>query len=61
MLLKRRKQDFKDREYDSDDDLRNEMTTYDDRMTYVNKADLKVFGKEDQHSKKEQTSKDQTD
>ena len=61
MLLKRRKQDFKDREYDSDDDLRKEMTTYDDRMTYVNKADLKVFSKADQHSKKEQTSKDQTD
>ena len=57
MLLKRRKQDLKDREYDSDDDLRKEMTTYDDRMTYVNKADLKVFGK-DQPVKKNQTADD---
>ena len=46
MLLKRQQQDYKDREYDSDDDLRKEMLTYDDRMTYVNQLDSKVFAKE---------------
>ena len=43
MLLKRKQQDFKDREYDSDDDLRKEMLTYDDRLTFVNKIDSKLF------------------
>lgn len=46
LLLKRKQQDYKDREYDSDDDLRKEMLTYDDRLTFVNKLDHKVFGKE---------------
>ena len=46
MLLKRKQQDLKDREYDSDDEVRKEMTTYDDRMTYCNKVDRKVFGKD---------------
>ena len=39
LLLKRKQQDFKDREYDSDDDLKKEMLTYDDRLTFVNHAD----------------------
>ena len=44
MLLKRRQQDWKDREYDSDDDLKKQMMTYDDRLTFVNDLDHKVFG-----------------
>ena len=43
MLLKRRQQEYKDRDYDSDDDLRKEMLTYDDRLTFVNKVDYKLF------------------
>ena len=39
LLLKRKQQDYKDREYDSDDDLRKEMLTYDDRLTFVNHTD----------------------
>lgn len=44
MLYKRRQQDWKDREYDSDDDLKKAMMTYDDRLTFVNELDHKVFG-----------------
>lgn len=44
MLYKRRQQDWKDREYDSDDDLKKQMMTYDDRLTFVNELDHKVFG-----------------
>ena len=36
--------DYKDRDYDSDDDVRKEMTTYDDRLTYINEVDCKLFG-----------------
>ena len=39
LLLKRKQQDYKDREYDSDDDLKKEMLTYDDRLTFVNHTD----------------------
>lgn len=43
LLLKQKQQEWKDREYDSDDDLRKEMLTYDDRLTFVNKTDREVF------------------
>ena len=43
-LYKQRQQDYKDREYDSDDDLRKEMMTFDDRLTFINKLDRKIFG-----------------
>ena len=52
-LLKRRQQDYKDREYDSDDEIRKEMMTYDDRMTFVNNLDREVFAKD---SEKEVTA-----
>lgn len=32
-------QDYKDREYDSDDEVRREMLTFDERLTLVNKID----------------------
>lgn len=35
--------DFKDRDYDSDDDLKKAMMTYDDRLTFINKCDACVF------------------
>ena len=44
MLLRRKQQDFKDREYDCDDEIKKEMLTYDDRLTFVNELDLSVFG-----------------
>ena len=50
-LYKQRQQEYKDREYDSDDDLRKEMMTFDDRLTYINKLDQKIFGSS---SKKEE-------
>ena len=43
-LYKQKQQEYKDREYDSDDDLRKEMMTFDDRLTFINKLDLKIFG-----------------
>ena len=51
-LLKRKQQDYKDREYDSDDDLRKEMMTFDDRLTFVNKLDQKVFDPTGEKAKK---------
>lgn len=52
--------DYKDREYDSDDDLRKEMMTYDDRLTFVNKLDFKLFNTDQQQDadkeKKEKTA-----
>ena len=36
--------DYKDRDYDSDDDVRKEMLTYDDRLSYINEVDRKLFG-----------------
>lgn len=60
MLLRRVKMDYKDREYDSDDDLRKEMMTYDDRLTFVNKLDFKLFNTDQQQDadkeKKEKTA-----
>ena len=43
LLLKRKQQEYQDREYDSDDDLRKEMLTYDDKITFINNLDQKVF------------------
>ena len=52
-LYKQRQQDYKDREYDSDDDLRKEMMTFDDRLTFINKLDRKIFcGKKEAESDK---------
>lgn len=43
LLLKRKQQDYKDREYDSDDDIRKEQLTYDDKITFINLTDREVF------------------
>jgi hypothetical protein len=31
--------DYKDREYDSDDEVKQQMMTYDDRLTLINQLD----------------------
>ena len=36
--------DHKDREYDSDDEIKAAMKTYDDRLTFINKVDARTFG-----------------
>ena len=43
-MQKREAQDYKDREVDSDDEARKEMMTFDERLTYINLIDRKVFG-----------------
>ena len=45
--------DYKDRDYDSDDDIKKEMMTYDDRLTFINQVDLKLFGKPEDEVKPE--------
>ena len=35
--------DFKDREYDSDDEIKKNMKTYDERLTYINKYDNLIY------------------
>jgi len=35
---------LKDQEYDSDEDLRKEMMTYDERLAFVNTVDFEVHG-----------------
>ena len=44
LMAKRKAQDFKDREYDSDDEIKKEMMTYDDRLTYINQVDYQRYG-----------------
>jgi hypothetical protein len=41
---------LKDREYDSDDELKRKMVTYDERLTFINKFDAKHFQTSDQVS-----------
>ena len=53
LLEKRRKQDLKDKEYDSDDDLKKEMLTYDDRLSYINKIDRQIHGEVEKPKVKE--------
>ena len=55
MLQRREAQDYKDRDYDSDDDIKKEMMTYDDRLTFINKVDHRLFGKDEEVKKKEET------
>ena len=45
-MQKREALDYKDRDYDSDDDVRKEMMTFDDRLTFINNVDRKLFGKD---------------
>lgn len=42
-MEKQAKIDYKDREYDSDDDIRAQMMTYDDRLSIINKIDHMNF------------------
>ena len=42
-LARQKEIDFKDREYDSDDDLKKSMMTYDDRLTFINKFDADLY------------------
>lgn len=42
-IEKQAKIDYKDREYDSDDDIRAQMMTYDDRLSIINKIDHMNF------------------
>ena len=35
--------DVKDREYDSDDEIKLEMKTYDDRLSFINKIDAQAY------------------
>jgi len=42
-LARQKEIDFKDRDYDSDDDLKKSMMTYDDRLTFINKCDTSLY------------------
>lgn len=42
-LARQKEIDFKDRDYDSDDDLKKSMMTYDDRLTFINKCDASLY------------------
>ena len=44
LLEKRKRQDLKDKEYDSDDDLKKELLTYDDRLSFINQIDRQIHG-----------------
>jgi hypothetical protein len=35
--------DYRDREHDSDDELKQEMMTYDDRLTIINRCDYRNY------------------
>jgi len=35
--------DYRDREHDSDDELKQEMMTYDDRLSLINSADYRNY------------------
>ena len=48
--------DIKDREYDSDDEVKLQMKTYDDRLSFINKIDAKAYTKS--QSTKPQSIKD---
>ena len=54
-MQKREAQDYKDREVDSDDEARKEMMTFDERLTYINMVDRKIFGVDE--AKKEEAEK----
>ena len=36
-------QDEKDKDYDSDDDLRKEMMAFDERLHFINESDMKHY------------------